>query len=158
MSHRTVLAFALFVGMLGSVCAAQDFSTQMLTYFPGKWILKAADGTQLGTADWKLVSGGKALAGPGVMKTGGKSFALAGWDSAAKKWIHNWFQEDGGYGYLEVVKYEGDTYFGIIYLVDAKGKSVNGDWQTHVIDKDHFETIQVVKGAKTVTHFYRTKD
>lgn len=151
----TVLA--VYVLPAASVARADDFVPTILKFFPARWEVTGADGTLLFTVDWKLVSGGKAIAGPSRSPSGEESFAMAGWDLEQKKWVHTWFAPDGGSGWIDVVKFENNTFSGPVRLVDKDGKSVSGVCYNKIIDKDHFEITYLIGAEKLVFHARRIK-
>ena len=155
MIRRLCFAAAACAALACSAVRAQDFVPQTLKYFPGKWVIKTADGTEVGSVDWKLVAGGKAIAGEGVLNTGGKTFVLAGWDAKEKAWIHNWFEESGAFGHIKVTQFQDNTYLGTLYFADANGEGGSSEWKNRLIDKDHFEVTEFLKGEKVVLHFHR---
>jgi uncharacterized membrane protein len=136
---------------------AQDMASKIIKYFPGKWQLKQADGTVLGEVDWKVVAGGKAIAGPGKTADGLSNFALAGWDPDKKIWLHVFHQEDGSHARLVVTKLEGDTYHGEVSRADGDGQVVKSKWQNKVVDQNHFVVTEWEGDEETVTHFERVK-
>ena len=130
-----LLAASMVVGQAEQAAvSANDLAPGILKYFPGKWEIKAEDGTVLGTAHWQVVSGGKALAGPGTSVEHGDTHGLAGWDAKAEKWLHNWFQKDGSYGHLEVTGLKDDTYIGRVTQVAPNGNATTTDWRNKIIE------------------------
>jgi hypothetical protein len=59
------MSVALVAGFLlsSSVANGEDFVPKILEFFPGKWQVTDGDGRDMGVVEWKLVAGGKAIAG-----------------------------------------------------------------------------------------------
>jgi hypothetical protein len=135
---------------------SDEIPKSILDYFPGQWRVEGADGNT-GTVEWKLVAGGKAVAGAGTSAEGGADHGMAGWQPRDKKWLHVWFRENGGYGELEVSRHEGDTYFGTQRVVDANGDVIESHFANRVIDKDHFEVTLESGDEKSISRWTRIK-
>lgn len=156
MCRCLAIAVVLNVVFAVSSASAEDIAARSLNYFPGKWVMKTAEGT--GTVQWKKVAGGTAIAGAGQDDNGIKSHSMAGWDSSKKAWLHSWFSSDGSSGCLEITKFEKDTYIGTGRSVDAEGKTVTGPWRNKIIDNDHFEITHETEQRPIVSKWERIKD
>ncbi len=152
------LAIAVGVCVVFSVnsVSAEDIPTRILKYFPGKWAMKSA--AMNGTVQWRIVAGGKAIAGAGKHEGGEESFSMAGWDLSKKAWVHSWFTSDGSSGYLEISKFEKDTYVGKGRSVDAEGNTVSGAWRNKIIDENHFEITQETDEGPVVSKWERIRE
>jgi hypothetical protein len=102
------------------------------------------------------MAGGRSLGGPGESELGA-GFALAGWDAASKAWIHVWYGEDGQYGRLEITRFDKDTYYGSVRVVEANGKVTSSQWEGKIISDDHFIITDRSENEVTVTHWHRMK-
>ena len=117
---------------------AQEVSpSEILKYFPGKWEWSRSDG-ESGTVEWKLVSDGKALAGPGMSTFGGADFGLGGWEAQSKKWAHTWYTAKGGYGRLEWNTFEGGTYRGVVRTFEPGGELAEAKTSCKIVDQNTF--------------------
>lgn len=158
MIRRFIVALVAIVALSSSLAHAQDFVPGILKYFPGKWQAKAADGTNLFTVEWKVVAGGKAIAGPSMTASGSAGYAVAGWEPKEKKWVHVVFDGSGMHARLEITKFADNTYSGPVYFVDAEGNAASGECRNKIIDQDHFEITQVLNGKTDVQQWHRIKD
>jgi hypothetical protein len=157
MYRRLFLGAAVCFAFLPSIVRAEDMASKIVDYFSGKWEYKAADGTPLGRVDWKPLVGGKCLGGPGESNVGA-GFALAGWDAEKKTWVHVWHREDGQHGRLEISRFEGDTYYGDVRVVEGDGKVGCSKWESKVINQDHFIITDRAGDSVTVVHWHRIKE
>ena len=149
------LIVSCFVLAVHPVSCADEMPDSILRYFPGRWRIEGPDGSS-GTVEWKLVAGGKAVAGAGTSTDGGADFGLAGWKAKEKKWVHTVFSEDGGYIYLEITRFEnGNTYLGTQRVVDANGTAVESKFTNRVVDPRHFEVTLDDGKQKTVRRWTR---
>jgi hypothetical protein len=155
MSRCFSIAFVACAVLSAPVARGQDFSPGILKYYPGKWLVKEEGGKELGTVEWKRVAGGKAVAGAGKLTPGGESYSMAGWDPKEKKWVHAWFEAEGTYGRIDVVKFEKDTYSGPICITDKTGKLVSGECRNRIVGPNHFEITEILDGKKIIMHFHR---
>lgn len=136
--------------------SAEDMPGSILKYFPGKWTNTGAPNGE-GSVEWKLVAEGKTIAGPGMTAKGGADFGLGGWQAKEKKWVHTWFQSDGGYGRTDITKSENGSYYGTTNTVDGSGKQTSGEFQIRVIDKDRFELSVIAAGEKVTSQWQRVR-
>jgi hypothetical protein len=149
--------------MLGVTCseelhvmsrATEEFVLRVLAYFPGQWDIRSDDGAMTGFVRWKVEAGGMALAGRGRLRNG-RMFAMAGWDPAKKEWIHTFIEENGSFGQIVVTQFKNNMYRGTLYYVEGNGEGGTSEWNSRIIDKDHFVVTEFLKGDKVVLNFHR---
>ena len=51
------------IGATTAVAHGDEMPESILKYFPGQWRVEGPEGNVVGTVEWKLVAGGKAVAG-----------------------------------------------------------------------------------------------
>jgi hypothetical protein len=132
----------------------EEFMLRALTYFPGQWDIRSEDGSVTGFVRWTVEAGGKALAGSGILRND-KIFALAGWDPGKREWVHTLVEENGSFGQIVVTQFKNDTYTGTFYFVDSNGEGETHEWRNEIIDEDHFQVVEHLKGERVVLHFHR---
>lgn len=157
MLRRFFLAVAACVGLAVSTSGAEDITARILKYFPDKWEVQDADGKALGTVEWKVIKGGKAVTGQGEQGDLGRTYHVAGWEPAEKKWVHFIFATNGTFMRLEITKVEGDVFIGKVYIANPDGTTLSGEHRNKIIDHDHFEVTQAIGDPPTVMHFHRKK-
>ncbi|MCS7471269.1 hypothetical protein NZK35_31835 [Stieleria sp. ICT_E10.1] len=149
------VAFGVFCLGSSSSLSAGELAERIMGYFPGKWIIKTADGDVGGEVEWSRVAGGKAVSGSGKQE-GQPSFSMAGWDAEKELWIHNWFESDGTHGYLEVESFADGVYKGKAVITSGDGKVASGPWQNKILDKNSFEiTTPSIQGGIEKSYWFR---
>jgi hypothetical protein len=156
MNRRILLALVACFALSSADVNAQDLAEQIINHFPGEYDIKDGAGEPFGTVEWKVVAGGKAIAGEGSSADGVKGFHAAGWDPAKKKWIHAVFLEDGTYMVDEVHSHKDGTYHGKWRTHNPDGTVESGKSTNKVINKDYFVVTHTKKdGTKDEMHFRR---
>lgn len=157
MSRASLFVAVLITCSLPLTVSAQDLPDQIKKYFVGNWNSTGPEEGQTATAHWKLVAAGRATAGHGTNSKTGANFHFARWESADKTWVHDWAEEKGGYGRLEITRFEKDTYYGKARAVDETGKSLSGDARVLIKDQDNFDYAITSGDLKLTSHWSRQK-
>ena len=157
MLRTSFCAVVVAVVLSPSVGSGQELPDRIIKYFAGSWTVTGPEEGQTATSNWKVVAGGRAIAGGGTNSQTGEHFGFGRWLSDDKIWVHDWAEEKGGYGHLETTRFEKDTYYGKVKQVDEAGKAIVAELRVKIIDHDHFEYIASAGEVKRTSRWTRQK-
>ena len=158
MCRRFLLVVISCLLLASTEATGQDFSPKILKFFPGRWELRVDGKNGVGYCDWKVVAGGKAVAGPGKSIKWEENYHLAGWDPGAKAWKHSIYSADGACTHYEITKCEGQTYRGTFVEVAPDGTTTKGVVHDEIIDEDNVVVTHESDGEKLVMRLSRVKE